>query len=92
MKTIRFDERFCSQYVPFDHDEDNHHRLRRLHRHLPEAMKELTARQQLMVQLHFYENLSKSEIARRLEINPSTVSRCLTRAEARLRRVLRFIL
>lgn len=92
MKIIRFDERFSSQYVPFHPGEDNRHRLRRLHRHLPEAMKELTARQQQMIQLHFYENLSISEIARQLAVNPSTVSRCLTRAEARLRRVLRFTL
>lgn len=91
MRTTRFDERFTTRYFSPD-DGDNSLRLRRLHRALPLAMDDLTARQREMVQLHFYENLSVSEIARRLEVNPSTVSRCLARAEGRLRRALRLTL
>lgn len=93
MSTIHFDERFSARCTPFDTDiTDNRARLRRLHRALPMAMEDLTSRQREMIALHFNENLSVTEIARRLEVNPSTVSRCIARAENRLRRVLRFSL
>lgn len=93
MNTIRFDDRYSARCTPFDTDEDdNRRRLRRLQYYLPQAMEELTQRQREMVQLRFYEDLSVSEIAQRLQVNPSTVSRCLSRAERRLHRVLRFSL
>lgn len=93
MKTIRFDERFTARFEPFDDEiTDNRVRLRRLRRALPLAMEDLTPRQREMIQLHFFENLSVTEIARRLEVNPSSVSRCLSRAETRLHRCLRFTL
>ncbi|MBR5572733.1 MAG: sigma-70 family RNA polymerase sigma factor [Oscillospiraceae bacterium] len=93
MRTTHFDERYSAAVDPFSSEaNDNSLRLGRLRRYLPEAMEDLTARQRQIVHLHFYENLSVSQIARRLNVNPSSVSRCLSRAQLRLQRVLRFIL
>ena len=93
MRTTHFDERYSASLDPFcSAPKDNSLRLGRLRRYLPDAMEDLTARQQQIAYLHFYENLSVSQIARRLNVNPSSVSRCLSRAQLRLQRVLRFIL
>lgn len=93
MRTTHFDERYSAGFDPFSPArQDNSLRLGRLRRYLPDAMEDLTARQRQIVQLHFYENLSVSEIARQLHVNPSSVSRCLSRAQLRLLRVLRFAL
>ena len=56
-------------------DEDNSRRLRRLRRRLPDAMAELTPRQRQMVDMQFQEECIVTEIARRLGVNKSTVSR-----------------
>lgn len=40
---------------------------------------ELSSTERLLVELHWYQNLSKSEIARRLAVDPSTVTRKLNR-------------
>ena len=66
--------------------------LRRLRRRLPDAMAELTPRQRQMVDMQFQEELTVTEIARRLGVNKSTVSRCLRRARQRLYSRLRFTL
>lgn len=93
MRTTPFDERYSAGFDPFPSArKDNSLRLGRLRRYLPDAMEDLTARQRQIVHLHYYENLSVSEIARQLEVNPSSVSRCLSRAQLRLQRVLRFTL
>ena len=42
--------------------------------------------------MHFFDEKTVSDIARELAVNRSTVSRCLSRAEKRLRRTLRFTL
>ena len=93
MRATRFDERYSAHYDPFSSQLcDNRMRLRRLHRYLPEAMEDLTERQKEIVQMHFFEDKTVSEIARELDVNRSTVSRCLSRAEQRLLRTLRFTL
>lgn len=93
MGTIPFDERYSAHYDPFvSSPSDNRIRLRRLRRYLPEAMDDLTERQKEMVRMHFFEEKSVSDIARELKVNRSTVSRCLSRAERRLLRTLRFTL
>ena len=51
---------------------------------------ELTARQAEMVRLYFLEQRSMREIAGELSVNPSTVSRTLSVARAKLRRCMRF--
>ena len=73
-------------------DGDNGQRLRRLRRRLPEAMTALTPRQREMLELQLRESLSCTEIAQRLGVNKSTVSRCLRRARHRLYDRLRFAL
>jgi RNA polymerase sigma factor (sigma-70 family) len=55
-------------------------------------MAELTPRQRQMVDMQFQEELTVTEIARRLGVNKSTVSRCLRRARQRLYSRLRFTL
>ena len=55
-------------------DEDNSRRLRRLRRRLPDAMAELTPRQRQMVDMQFQEELTVTEIARRLGVGKSTVT------------------
>lgn len=55
-------------------------------------LAELTPRQRQMVDMQFQEELTVTEIARRLGVNKSTVSRCLRRARQRLYSRLRFTL
>ena len=63
----------------------------RMGRLVSEAIaSELTARQAEMVRLYFLEQRSMREIAGVLSVNPSTVSRTLSVARAKLRRCLRF--
>lgn len=93
MGNLLFDERYSAHYDPFISPCcDNHMRLRRLRHYLPEAMDDLTERQKEMVRMHFFDDKTVSDIARELEVNRSTVSRCLSRAERRLLRTLRFTL
>lgn len=71
--------------------EANSEQLARLAAHLPLAIeRELTERQRQMITMYFYENMNTSQIARKLQLNPSTVSRTLRRATQRLQRVLRY--
>ena len=72
--------------------EDNGRRLRRLRRGLPLAMETLTPRQRQMVTLHYFHSRTVTDIARELQVNKSTVSRCLRRSELRLRQQLRMLL
>ena len=53
-----------------------------------DAVAKLSFRQRAVVFLAYWEDLRPAEIARRLEIGESTVHRHLSRAEARLRRML----
>ncbi len=53
-----------------------------------EAVAKLSFRQRAVVFLAYWDDLRPAEIARRLEIGESTVHRHLSRAEARLRRML----
>ena len=73
--------------------EDNAFQLERLRRNLRRAREqELTPRQRRMLELHYDQRLSVTEIARQLGVNPSTVSRTLGRARERLRRYLQYTL
>ena len=51
---------------------------------------ELTDRQRELIELHYLENMNMTEIARRLGISPSTVSRTLKRGRGRLRKYLKY--
>ena len=52
--------------------------------------RELSPRQKQMIEGVYYEKLTQAELARRLGVNRSTVSRTLRRARERLRRCLRY--
>ncbi len=89
MSNISFDEAFHSPKGRSD--SNNARRLRRAQRQLRQAMaRELTERQAQVVELHFFQQMSQSDIARELGVHPSTVSRTLHRATLRLHRVLRY--
>ena len=73
--------------------EDNCLQMERLRRNLRRAREqELTPRQRQMLELHYDQRLSVTEIAKELGLHPSTVSRTLGRARERLRRYLRYTL
>ena len=98
MRDTRFDAR-SSEWIGDmtvwlrDHAEDNSEQLERLRRGLRRAREqELTPRQRQMLELHYDQRLSVTEIAKELGLHPSTVSRTLGRARERLRRYLRYTL
>jgi RNA polymerase sigma factor (sigma-70 family) len=71
--------------------DDNDEQLSRLKRNLRKAREqELTPRQRQILAMHFDQDQSVSQIARELEVNPSTVTRTLQRAKRRLYRCLRY--
>lgn len=70
---------------------DNEESLERLHRNLSRAIQnELTPRQQEVLRLFLYEGLRNHEIATRLGVRSSTVTRTYVRALKRLQRVLQY--
>lgn len=74
-----------------ENGEDNSIQLERLHRNLKRARaEELTPRQQEILLLRYEKNLRAAEIARKLGVHPSTVSRTLKRAKNNLKRVLKY--
>ena len=71
----------------------NEENLTRLRKNLALAIQEeLTPRQQEILRLHLSEGLSQVQIAERLGVNKSTVSKTMTRAKHKLERVLRYSL
>ena len=72
---------------------DNSLRRQRLLHNLPRALEEeLTPRQREMLHLYYYERMNMRQIADRLGVNKSTVSRTLCRAKHRLQRILQYSL
>ena len=73
--------------------ETNSLQIERLHKNLRRAReKELTPRQRYMLELHYEQQMSVTEIARFLNVNASTVTRTLQRARNRLYRCLQYAL
>lgn len=73
--------------------EDNDARMQRLRRNLKKAIdQELTGRQQTMLLMRYSENCSQTDMATRLGVDKSTVSRTLARARKKLARVLQYSL
>mgnify|MGYP002518217556 CR=1 FL=1 len=71
--------------------EDNAGDVRRLKRNLRLARdEELTARQREMLHLRYEEAMSVTQIAGRLGVSKSTVTRTLARAQRRLYKCLRY--
>ncbi len=52
--------------------------------------EELTDRQRELISLYYLEQMSMTEIAKRLELSPSTVSRTLKRGRGRLKKYLKY--
>lgn len=52
--------------------------------------QDVTERQREMLQMYYFDRLSTEEIAQRLGVNKSTVSRTMTRAKRRIRKNMRF--
>ena len=76
-----------------EQQEDNRQQIRRLLVNLPLAVEEeLTPRQREMVFLYYDRGLKMSQIAQKLGVNRSTVSRTVKRAKQRLYRCLRYAL
>ena len=76
-----------------EHAETNEARLSRLRRNLRQAReRELTARQRQILALYYDRGLKMSQIAQKLGVNRSTVSRTVKRAKQRLYRCLRYAL
>ena len=72
---------------------DNSEQLERLRRNLRLARQQaLTDRQRQMLELYYDQGLTTGQIALKLHLNTSTVSRTLRRARDRLYRCLRYSL
>ena len=98
MRDTRFDSR-SSEWIGDmtvwlrDHAEDNSDQLERLRRNLRRAREqELTPRQREVLALYYDRGLNMPQIARKLGVNRSTVSRTVKRAKERLYRCLRYAL
>ena len=96
MRDTRFDAR-SSEWIgdltvwKRQNDPDNAEQMDRLRRNLRQAReRELTPRQRQMVALYYDRGLTMAQIAGRLGVNRSTVSRTLRRARDRLYRYLRY--
>lgn len=73
--------------------EDNALQMERLRRNLRQAREtELTPHQKQVLELHYDRHMRITEIARHLGVQPSTVSRTLRRAQARLHHYLKYTL
>lgn len=96
MRDTRFDTR-SSEWIgdlavwKRQNDPDNAEQLERLRRNLRRAREqELTPRQRQVLALYYDRGLTIPQIAGRLGVNRSTVSRTLRRARERLYRHLRY--
>lgn len=91
MKTISYDlcEAFLGKLDEEQEDEPRNRRelLRLMRRVIDQA---LTSRQKTMIDLHFYEGHTVTEIAQMLGLNKSTVSRTLKRAVGNLKKYMMY--
>ncbi len=71
--------------------EDNSQELSVIRQNLARALREdITARQREVLYLYYQEQMNMGMIAAHLGVERSTISRTIKRAEARLRRCLRY--
>ncbi len=98
MRDTRFDARSSEWLGDMtvwlrENAEDNSEQLDRLRRNLRLAReRELTARQRQMLALYYDRGMSIPQIALKLGLNRSTVSRTIRRAKERLYRCLQYTL
>ncbi len=73
--------------------ETNAQQLKLVKKALAEVIKnDLTGRQKQMIVLYYYEGMRMREIAEQLQLDPSTVSRTLTRARRNILQYLKYLL
>lgn len=73
--------------------EDNSEQIQRMRKNLRQAReRELTPRQRQMVELYYDRGMNVPQIALKLGLNRSTVSRTIRRAQEKLYRCLRYSL
>lgn len=99
MKSTRYEKKYIAKnYGELkawlrDAAGDNEGEQYRLQRNLSAVREiELTPRQREMLFMHYEQGLRVTQIAAALGVNKSTVSRTISRAEARLKRYLRYAL
>ena len=78
------------QWMQQQADDNSRRRQRLLHNLTKAVAEELTPRQREMLHLYYYEQLNMVQIAARLGVNKSTVSRTLCRARRRLHHILQY--
>lgn len=88
-----FDDRWQKEPVCWDFlaEETNSAKIRSAASLLSTVIAcELTERQRECVSLYYYSGLTMAEIAARLDINKSSVSRAISRARARIERSMKY--
>ena len=89
--TLDFDKGFLQQLMNPNPSTNIAH-LQAIKQALPVVLQEeLTERQRQIILMHYYEGLKDAQIARELEICPSTILRTRRRAEKRIYHALRFL-
>jgi|GEM_PF-3531555 len=92
-------DRFAPEEVPtplelfkkIKRSEDSAEHIVKLKKIMIQAMKEeLSARQKECILLHFVHGMKQNEIAKKLNINSSVVSRHISRGLRRLQRILKY--
>ena len=96
MSTTRFDTR-ASEWIGDmtvwlrENASDNSEQRERLLRNLRKVIaQELTPRQRRMVEMYYFQQKNIPTIAKELGIDPSVVSRTLSRGKDRIRRYLKY--
>ena len=93
MSGVQRNRDYYNEYRQFlaDLGEDNSASLGRLKQNLRRAIsEELTDKERLTLELYYLRGIKMQEIAQILGVNPSTVSRNLSRAKGKLKRCLRY--
>ncbi len=90
MDALEFDKKISE--LSFDENaETNAELVEKVKKSMLKVIKnELTPRQKEIIMLYYYERLGISEIAERLGVVPSTVSRTIKRAREKIYRFLKY--
>lgn len=93
MRDSKFNYEYYGEYSTYiaSLGEDNSDTHNTLIKNLRRALcEDITDRQRQMIQMHYVDKMKICEIARILGVNSSTVSRTISRGEARLQKCLRY--
>ncbi len=92
LEATEFDREFIA-LSQITNAETNSARIQQMKRALSKVIQQdLTARQRQVILLYYYEGLTMSEIARQLGIDPSTVSRTVSRGRRNILNYLKYFL